>query len=173
MVHDNRTTARRAVEKLLEESSICEQWMTTTVYTVAPSDSVVHARKLLMQHRVNQLPVVGSGKLLGIVTDRDLRDAASAAELSTGSTFTRKRNPQALDDITVEAIMTHPVIALSCHSTLVNAARVMREQRIGSVPIANGDALVGIVTRSDILDAFVAYANGKYKRLDTGQEGAP
>jgi len=148
----HRTTARRAIERLLEESSICERWMTTKVHTVKPSDTVAHARGLLRQHRINQLPVVADDTLLGIVSDRDLRDSAI------------------LDDTPVETIMNHPAITLVCHSTLVNAAEVMRQQRIGSVPIVSGNSLVGIVTRSDILEAFVAYACGRYKRLDASHQ---
>jgi acetoin utilization protein AcuB len=161
MVKGHRPTARRAIERLLEESSICEQWMTRDVYTVAPADSVARALEILAQHRINQLPVVSSGKLLGIVTDRDLRSAARPSIISTKDPNSAS---QVQDDISVDAVMNHPVITLSCHSTLVNAAGVMRQQRIGSVPIVTGDSLVGIITRSDVLDAFVAYANGVYKR---------
>jgi acetoin utilization protein AcuB len=155
MVKGHPTKTVRAIEKLLEESSICEQWMTTKVYTVKPSDSVRLARALLRQNRISQPPVVGGGKLLGIVTDHDLRDAASSATM-----------PRSLEEVSVQTIMSSPAISLSCHSALVNAAEVMRLQRIGSVPIVSGDSLVGIVTRSDILEAFVACANGRYKRVD-------
>lgn len=170
MAKDRRATARIAIKRTLEESSTCEQWMIREVYTVAPSDAAAYARELLARHRINQLPVVGNGKLLGIVTDRDLRDAPSVARASVKSAGDCKPIiSQTSDNTTVEAIMTHPVIALSCHSTLVNAAGVMRQQRIGSVPIVSGNALVGIVTRSDILDALMAYANDKYKHLQAKQ----
>ena len=76
MDKSDRTIARKTIERLLEESSICERWMTTKVYAVGPSDTIAHARELLRQHRINQLPVVAGGTLLGIVSDRDLRDTA-------------------------------------------------------------------------------------------------
>jgi acetoin utilization protein AcuB len=126
-------------------------WMTRELYTVEPDDSIAHARELMARYRINQLPVVADSKLLGIVTDRDLRTVHDV-------------KPSARPHSTVGAIMTHPVIALSSHSTLVNAAKVMRQQRIGSVLIVDGDSLQGILTRSDILDAFVAYAIGRHKR---------
>ena len=125
--------------------------MTRKVRTIGPSKSVVHARELIRKHRINQLPVVSNDKLLGIVTDRDLRDAAI------------------LDD-SVQTIMTRPVITLSAHSTLVNVAEVMRAQRIGSVPIVSGDSVIGIVTRSDILEAFVAYTNGSIQIIQAGHD---
>jgi CBS-domain-containing membrane protein len=143
----------KAIDRLLRESTTCENWMTPRPYTVVPSDSLNHARRLLKLHRINQLPVVprGSKILLGIVTDRDLRDAA---------------NPS-YADLSVESVMTRPAITLARHSTLINAAEVMRASRIGSVPITDGEALVGIITRSDILDAFVAFSQGRYRRVAT------
>lgn len=144
--------------KLIESSSICGKWMSRKLYTVAPEDSVADARDLLRQHRINQLPVVSDGKLLGIVTDRDLRTARNVSP--SASTELPIKSP-------VSAAMSHPAVALSSHSTLVNAAKVMRQQRIGSVLIVDGDSLQGILTRSDILDAFVAYAIGRHKRQQT------
>jgi acetoin utilization protein AcuB len=144
----------RAAQRLLDESSICEHWMTTKVRTVAPSDAIKHARDLLKRYRINQLPVVVRGKLLGIVTDRDIR---SSSGLRYGAA-TRAADQR------VQSLMSRPAIALGCHSTLLNAAEVMRRSRIGAVPIVRGETLVGIVTRSDILDAFVGLANGRYYR---------
>ena len=137
----------KALEQLLEKSTSCEGWMTPRPYTVTPSDSLDHARKLLKAHRINQLPVVGRGdKVLGIITDRDLRNAGLS------------------EDARIKSLMSSPAIALAPHSTLLNAAEVMRKTRIGSVPIVDGNSLVGIITRSDILEVFVAFANGRYRR---------
>jgi acetoin utilization protein AcuB len=148
------TPNRRALERLLDEYSICEHWMTTKVRTVAPSVSIEQARLLLKRYRVNQLPVVARGKLLGIVTDRDIRSSFGLRGSAAASVAERR----------VRSVMSRPAIALSCHSTLLNAAEVMRHSRIGAVPIVRGETLVGIVTRSDILDAFVGLANGRYHR---------
>jgi acetoin utilization protein AcuB len=148
---DARAAEARAIERLLRESTSCESWMTPRPFTVTPLDSLGHARKLLKLHRIKQLPVVtGRGnKLIGIVTDRDLR-------VATGATFA---------DLSVESVMSGPAIALARHSTLIGAAEIMRVCRIGSVPIVDGESVVGIVTRSDILEAFVAFANGRYRRV--------
>jgi len=142
----------RAAERLLDEFSICEHWMTTKVRTVAPTDSIEHTRACLKRYRINQMPVVARGKLLGIVTDRDIRSSLGL------------RGKAAASQRRVRSVMSRPAIALGCHSTLLNAADVMRQSRIGAVPIVRGETLVGIVTRSDILDAFVGFANGRYYR---------
>jgi acetoin utilization protein AcuB len=149
-----RTPNWRASERLLDESSICEHWMTTKVRTVAPSNSIEQARDLLKRYRINQLPVIARGKLLGMVTDRDVRGSPGLHRGAAG----------AVADQRVQSVMSRPAIALGCHSTLLNAAEVMRRSRIGAVPILRGEILVGIVTRSDILDAFIGLANGRYYR---------
>jgi acetoin utilization protein AcuB len=107
--------------------------------------------------RVNQLPVVSNGRLLGIVTDRDVRDAFP-------SVFDHRRPAKkaadAPEDMTVESVMTSNVLTLGAHDSVADAARLMRRERIGAVPIVDAGHVVGIITRSDVLDAFVALAIG-------------
>ena len=146
----------------------CARWMTSHLYTVKPRDSVARARAILEEHRINQLPVVKDGMLVGIVTDRDLRDAVNTVATSAQQAGAVERAPQTADEIPVETVMTHHVIALALHSTLTNAAELMRRERIGSVPIIDGQSLVGIVTRSDILQAFVSRAIRKSERAEDG-----
>jgi acetoin utilization protein AcuB len=118
-------------------------------------DSVARARALIEEHRINQLPVIKDGLLVGIVTDRDLRDAVSAVTTSSHPTGIVEPVPQTADEIPVETVMTRNAITLAPHSSIVTAAELMRRERIGSVPILDGQKLRGIVTRSDILRAFV------------------
>jgi predicted transcriptional regulator len=63
------------------EPLTCVRWMTSRLHTVKPHDSVARARAILEERRINQLPVVKDGILVGIVTDRDLRDAVSTVTL--------------------------------------------------------------------------------------------
>jgi acetoin utilization protein AcuB len=129
-----------------------ESRMKHPVHTVKPHDSVAHARELLERHRVNQLPVVVDDRLVGIVTDRDLRDAfPSVLDTAAGR---RPRAGARPEDVPVEDVMTRDVITLAPADRLAEAARVMRRQRIGAVPIVAHGRLVGLVTRSDVLDAF-------------------
>jgi len=151
------STEVKAIERLLAHSTTCETWMTTRVFTVKPTDSIDRALGLLKRHQINQLPVVSGRTLVGIVTDRDLREAASPHS---------QRQPKK-ERISIESVMSSPAITLARHSTLINAASVLRKNRMGSLPIAEGESLVGIVTRSDILDAFVAFANGRFGRVKT------
>jgi acetoin utilization protein AcuB len=131
------------------------KWMKRSVITAKPRDTIRHARELMEQHRVNQLPVVRNGRLLGIITDRDVRDAfPSVFDQAAPGKSTRVP-----DQVTVENVMTANVLTLGPQRSVADAARLMRRERIGAVPIVEGETLVGIFTRSDVLDAFVALAD--------------
>ncbi len=142
-----------------------EHLMKLAVHTVKPQDTVAHARAILEEHRINQLPVVVNRKLVGIVTDRDLRDAPAAVEVAAQSVGAARNAPAppAPEQISVEAVMTTNVLTLAPADSVAEAARLMRRERIGAVPIVDRGALVGIIARSDILDAFVALSEERGK----------
>src|SRR5215467_11888117 len=98
------TPNHRTAERLLDEYSICERWMTTKVQTLAPSDSIEHARDLLKRYRINQLPVVARGKLIGIITDRDIRSSLGLGGRAAAPVAQRR----------VQSVMSRPAIALGC-----------------------------------------------------------
>ena len=133
---------------------LVDQCMTRHVHSVRPLDSIQHARELMESSRVNQLPVVIGDHLVGIVTDRDLRDAfPSVFAAASNGHRTSADDPR---HITVETIMTPHIVSIGPKDTMIEAARRMRNERIGALPVLDGQKLVGIVARSDILDAFVA-----------------
>jgi|SRR5271163_1862586 len=132
----------------------CEQWMSRAVRAVNPYDSIAHSRATLQKYRINQLPVVKDGLLVGIATDRDLRNAVNTVR-TVQVEGTGDPDPQRGEEIPVEAVMTQDVISLAPRSTLVKAAMVMLRRRISSLPIVDGGRLAGLLTRSDILKAFV------------------
>jgi acetoin utilization protein AcuB len=134
---------------------LVERWMKFAVHTVKPLDSVAHARALLEEHRINQLPVVVNGRLVGIVTDRDLRDAPRAVQIASAEAGDKGTAPTTPEQIPVETVMTTNVLTLEPKDSLTRAASLMRQERIGAIPIVENGLLRGIITRSDILDAFL------------------
>jgi len=127
------------------------------VLTVKPHDSVQRARGIMEERRLNQLPVVIDDRLVGIVTDRDVRDAFPSVFDHTP----RRRSRVGVADpgtIAVEDVMSPNVLTLGPDGSVEEAARLMRRERIGAIPIVIGERLVGIITRSDVLDAFLALA---------------
>jgi acetoin utilization protein AcuB len=130
------------------------------VHSVKPLDSIQHARELMEKHRVNQLPVVVDGRLAGIVTDRDLRDAFP----SVFDSISASRRPKAAatdpDKVVVEMVMTSNVATAAPDDPMPAAVRLMRTRRIGALPVIEGQRVVGILTRSDVLDGFLDLAKG-------------
>jgi acetoin utilization protein AcuB len=141
-----------------------EHWMTANPLTVEPHSSVVHARGLLKEHRINQLPVTLRGRLVGIVTDRDLRDAMATIRTlveASDDPRARRRSPQ---EIMVDTVMTANAITIEPYDTMERAAVLMRRERIGALPVVHRGELRGILTRSDVLRAFLALASNERKR---------
>jgi len=142
------------------ESIRVADWMTETVLAVETYDSIAVARQLMAKHRVNQLPVLDNELLVGLVTDRDIRDAYPTSMMIDQT----KAIDSFAEKITVEEVMTHDVLIVRPETPLATAVGLLRKHRIGSLPVVQGKNLVGIITRSDILD-FVLNARSVRKRL--------
>lgn len=107
------------------------QWMTKSVFTITPKDTLKQAREVMTTHRVNQLPVVIDDKVVGIVTDRDVREAyPSSVRLLRG-----KDIDDFADAHIVEEVRTFNVVTISPHAPLREAAQHVRKQRFGALPI--------------------------------------
>lgn len=130
---------------------IVDKWMKKHPHTIKARDTIEHARQVMEEHRINQLPVVHGGELVGIVTDRDLRDAYPSVLADP----MRKASPDP-HDVLVESVMTTNVITMTPGDGIVAAASLMRRERVGALPIVEGKRLVGILTRSDLLEALIA-----------------
>jgi acetoin utilization protein AcuB len=129
-------------------------YMKRTVVTVKPLDSALHARELLERHRINQLPVVVDGRLIGIVTDRDLRDVFPSV-LEAGERVRHRET--APDRVPVRDVMAPKVLTLGPDASVAEAAQLLRRERIGAVPVVDAEGRVcGILTRSDLLEALIA-----------------
>lgn len=130
-------------------------WMAKSVLAVETFDSIAVARQLMAKHRVNQLPVLDNDNLVGIVTDRDIRDAYPTSLMIDRT----KEIDKFAEKVTVETVMTHDVFIVQPDTPLMTAVALLRRHRIGSLPVMEHKELVGIITRSDILD-FVLSGNG-------------
>lgn len=129
--------------------------MTRPVVTVEVVDSIGHARRIMAEKRINQLPVLDDAKLVGIVTDRDLRDAYPTSLVIDRS----KEIDEFADTYTVEEVMSYNVITVRPAASLASAVMLLRRHRVGSLPVVEKGKLVGIITRSNILD-FVLSGKG-------------
>jgi acetoin utilization protein AcuB len=136
------------------------EWMTEEVLAVEIFDSLNTARQLMAKHRINQLPVTDKDQLVGIVTDRDIRDAYPTSMLIGRA----EEIDRFADSYTVEEVMSHSVFTVEPDTPLMTAVRLLRLHRIGSLPVVQNKELVGIITRSDILDFVLGGSVAKPER---------
>ena len=112
--------------------------MSRALVTIDPTTSCDEARGLMDVRRIRHLPVVAEGRLVGMVSDRDVRSAASLGQ----GTIARQ-------------IMTPNPVTVTPETRVEHAARLMLAARFGSLPVMDGETLAGIVTYTDLLRALV------------------
>jgi acetoin utilization protein AcuB len=130
------------------------QCMTGNVVTVDANASCHHAVTEMVRNKIRHLPVVdAAGLLCGIVTDRDLRHRLFAPDVfrSIGTVPVEKL----LSTVRVGDVMSAPVVSIGPEADLQEAARVMAERKLGSLPVVERDRVVGIVTETDVLRRIV------------------
>jgi CBS domain-containing protein len=124
--------------------------MSRNVVTIGPSNTCRDAVARMHGAGVRHLPVVDTkGNLVGIVTDRDLRhhlfNARVLKEIGTVAVDTL------LEAVPVRDVMSSPALSVWAGEELVDAARIMLEDKVGSLPVVEGDRVVGIITETDLL----------------------
>jgi len=125
--------------------------MNRSLVTVDKHASLRRARRILDQHRIRHLLVVDGKRLVGIITDRDLRQAAPSSK----SPLTIGEREEFMDELKVVEVMSRRLITASPDTTVREAAKVMVAEKIGCLPVVNGNQLVGIVTETDLLEMLV------------------
>ena len=126
--------------------------MTKDPITVTPDTSVDKALQLMRRERVRRFPVVDKhGKLVGMVSEKDLLYASP----SPATTLSIYEMAYLLSKITVREVMATDVITVGEDVPLEEAARVMADNKIGSLPVVRGDQLVGIITETDMFKVFL------------------
>ena len=115
--------------------------------TVGPETPMLDARQRMLDERIRHLIVVADGRLVGIVTDRDIRLnlASPATSLSVWELH------HLLAKLTVRDVMTHAVLVVDPGRPAAEAARIMLAHKISALPVTDGDRLVGIITESDFV----------------------
>lgn len=129
--------------------------MQRNVAAIAPSASLEEARRLMREKSVRQLPVNdGDGKLVGMVSDRDIREAMLPVGLLPGSS--EKEMEKILADTPVEKVMTRKVVAATHNDSLEDAIVLLHDFHVNALPVVNDEGRVaGIITRTDVLKAFI------------------
>ena len=117
--------------------------MTSEPVTIGQHDTLSRAKAIMDEGRFRRLPVVDEGRLVGIVTERDLREYSGYLGITR-----------------VNAAMRTALVTVTPYNTVEDAARLMLKHKIGGLPILADGRLVGIVTTSDVLRAFLVVVAG-------------
>jgi acetoin utilization protein AcuB len=139
--------------------------MNGDVITIAPDQSLRMARERMHKHGVRRLPVVEHGKLVGIITDRDVRQdwASPATSLSTHELL------YLLDRVMVAEVMTWKTFTVTPDTPLIEAAQLLQDHKIGGLPVVEGSGVVGMITETDLLQAFIEMFGADKEALAAGR----
>ncbi len=125
--------------------------MTPNPLTVTPRNAIRTAVNLMREGGFRRLPVVDRGRLVGVITDRDLRRAANSPFVVREQWY----DNFILDHIEVGSCMTPNPVTIGPTESVAEAARLMRNHKIGGLPVIDDGQLVGIVTETDLLDFLI------------------
>ena len=128
-----------------------ELWMKTDVVTISSHESIADARQLFSDYKIRRLPVVRDGLLVGIVTPGDIEKAMPSildADSMDESEFLATNT-------IIETVMTASPITVAPNASLIEAVEKMRRNKIDGMPVVAEDRLVGIISITNILDAFL------------------
>jgi acetoin utilization protein AcuB len=134
------------------------EYMTPNPITITADVSVTQALRMMRDKKVRRLPVLdGKGKLVGIVSDKDLLHASP----SPATSLAVWEMTELLAKLTVEKVMTREVVTVSEDLPLEEAARIMVDRRIGGLPVMREQTLAGIITETDLFKVLMELLGGR------------
>jgi acetoin utilization protein AcuB len=132
---------------------LVENWMNRNVVTIDVNESMLEASKVIREHNIRMLPVLDKGKLVGVVTDRDLKRASpsDATSLEVHELLYLTAN------IKMEEIMTKNPITVPFDYTVEEAAEILLRNKISGVPVVGRDGnIVGTITQTDMFRVLIS-----------------
>jgi acetoin utilization protein AcuB len=149
-----------------------KELMQSEVFTVGPDDMVDRVFFLLHYEKIRHLPVIERGKVVGIVSDRDLykalgprgRRRVTSGEPGKTSLYVMPRR--------VRHVMRRGVITIDPEAEATKAAAIMARRRIGALPVVRNDKLVGIITSTDLLREYARLGRARPAAPPSGTRGA-
>jgi len=132
---------------------LVENWMNPKVVTVDADDSMLDATKLMKEHNIRRLPVLEKRKLVGIVTDRDLKRASP----SDATTLEAHEILYLIANIKVREIMSKNPITVPWNYTVEEAAEILLQAKISGMPVMDDDGkVIGMITQTDLFKVFIS-----------------
>jgi acetoin utilization protein AcuB len=133
--------------------------MSKPAITITPDMPINEALNLMKRDRIRRTPVVHDGKLVGIVSDKDLLNASP----SPATSLSVWEMNYLLSKITVKDVMTRKVLTVNEDTPIEEAARIMADNKIGGMPVMRGNKVVGIITETDLFKIFLELMGAREK----------
>lgn len=144
---------------------LVKNWMSKGLITVDLNDSMTHAARLLKKNNIRGLPVMKNGRLVGIVTDRDLKRASA----SDANTLDIHELLFLIEKIKIKEVMTKGPITIPVDYTIEEAAEVLLDNKLSGAPVVDNDGnLAGIITQTDIFRVLVSLTGVREKGIQFG-----
>ncbi|MCA9937106.1 MAG: CBS domain-containing protein [Anaerolineales bacterium] len=129
------------------KQELVKNWMNSNVITISPDTALPDAHRLMTENRIRRLPVLDNGKLVGIVTLGDVREA----EPSNATSLSIWELNYLLSRLPIAEIMTEAPQTVGQDATVGEAAHIMMTHKVSGLPVVdNAGIIVGIITESDI-----------------------
>lgn len=145
--------------------------MTTNPFTISPDQTIPDAHEIMVKNSIRRLPVVKNGKLVGVVSREDIKQASP----SPATSLSINELTYILAKTKINRVMTKSLITISPNALLEEAATLMRDNGVSFLPVIDNGKLVGIITESDIFDSFIELLGFREKgtRLTIETEDEP
>jgi len=135
---------------LVDSKKQVREIMKRELHTVSPDDRVIHARRIMIDLDIARLPVVDQGKLVGMISDNEIVFALANVKKS----FPLGKQKHRLDELLVEDVMKTPALWTKPNMAIADAASIMIKKNVGALPLIENGKLVGIVSRTDLLNTI-------------------
>jgi len=135
---------------LVNSNKQVREIMNRKIQIVSPDDRVIHARRIMINANIARLPVVDQGKLVGIISDNEIVFALANIKKS----FPMGKQKHQLDELLIRNVMKTPAFWTEPNITAKEAATLMLKNNIGALPIIEQGKLIGIVSRTDLLNTI-------------------
>ena len=135
---------------LVESKKQIREIMNKKLHTASSDDRVIHARRIMIDKDIARLPVINQGTLVGMISDNEISFALAKIKRS----FPPGKQKHRLEELLVKNVMKTPAIWIDPHMIVTDVANIMLKKNVGALPIIENGKLIGIVSRTDLLNTI-------------------
>lgn len=138
---------------------LVEKRMSQPVITVPSDTPIIEAMNLMKREHIHRLPIIENGKLIGMVSDKELMNATPSGATS----LSMWELNYLISKLMVKDIMSKEALTVNVDDSIEKAARIMADKRVGGLPVLRDGEVVGIITQTDIFKTFIELMGAREK----------